>query len=210
VSIRVFGLTGGIGSGKSTVAARFRERGLPVIDADELAREAVLKGSPGLGEIVAEFGAEVLDTNGELDRKKLADVVFADEAARKQLEQITHPRVRALSLERVQALAAEGQPLACYEVPLLIETGLADVLRPLVVVSVDEATQVARTVGRDAASEAQVRARIAAQLPLAKKAEMADHVIDNSGPLAATRARADEVLDAICASLGVDPARYPH
>jgi dephospho-CoA kinase len=209
VTIHVFGLTGGIGSGKSTVAARFRERGVPVIDADELAREVVRKGSPGLGEIVSNFGAGVLAADGELDRKKLADVVFADASARQTLNQITHPRVRDLALERVQALAAKGEPLACYEVPLLIESGLTDVLRPLVVVSVDEATQLARTVLRDGATETHARARIAAQMSLAEKATLADYVIENSGSIEETRSRADAVLDAICTSLGIDPTRYP-
>src|SRR5512141_1746472 len=119
VTIRVFGLTGGIGSGKSTVATRFRERGLPVIDADQLAREVVAKGTPGLAEIVARFGSSVLDAQGELDRKQLAEVVFRDEDARRALNAITHPRVRDLALARVQALDAAGEPLACYEVPLL-------------------------------------------------------------------------------------------
>jgi dephospho-CoA kinase len=209
VAIRVFGLTGGIGSGKSTVAARFVARGVPVIDADVLAREVVARGSPGLAEIVEAFGDSVLDAEGNLDRPKLAGVVFHDDAARKRLNAITHPRVRDLALARVQELGEKGEPLACYEVPLLVETGLADVLRPLVVVVVDEATQVERTVARDGSSADHARARIASQMPLAEKAKLADHVIDNSGSRLATLERADAVLDAICAELGIDPARYP-
>jgi len=209
VAIRVFGLTGGIGSGKSTVAARFRARGVPVIDADVLAREVVARGSPGLSEIVESFGEGVLDSEGNLDRPKLAEIVFHDESARQRLNAITHPRVRDLALSRVQELGEKGEPLACYEVPLLIETGLTDVLRPLVVVVVDEATQVERTVARDGSSSEHARARIASQMPLAEKAKLADHVIDNSGSRAATLARTDEVLEAICAALGIDVGRYP-
>lgn len=209
MGIVVFGLTGGIGSGKSTVAARFRARGLPVIDADVLAREVVAPGTPGLAEIRARFGDGVLDTRGELDRKQLAEVVFHDEAARRALNAITHPRVRDLALERVQELAARGEPLACYEVPLLVESGLADLLRPLVVVVVDVATQVERSMQRDGSTREHAEARIAAQMPLADKAKLADHVIDNSGSPAETCARADQVLDAICREKGVDPARYP-
>lgn len=209
MAIHVFGLTGGIGSGKSTVAARFRARGLPVIDADQLAREVVAPGSPALAEIVDEFGAVMLDPTGLLDRTRLAERVFNDEPARQRLNAITHPRVRDLALERVQELERQGEPLACYEVPLLVESGLTELLRPLVVVLVDPATQLARTVARDQAGEAHARARIASQMPLAEKAKLADHVIDNSGPIAETIARADEVLDAICRGIGLDPARYP-
>jgi dephospho-CoA kinase len=209
MSIHLFGLTGGIGSGKSTVAARFRERGLPVIDADELARAVVAKGTSGLAEIVGFLGPEVLDAEGALDRKRVAAIVFNDDAARRRLNAITHPRVAALAIEKSQELDAKGEPLACYEVPLLIESGLAGALRPLVVVSTDVDTQLARAMARDQATQAEVSARIAAQMPLAKKAEMADFVIDNSGSIESTRVRADEVLDAICGQRGIDPARYP-
>ncbi|MCC6214018.1 MAG: dephospho-CoA kinase [Polyangiaceae bacterium] len=205
----VFGLTGGIGSGKSTVAARFRERGLPVVDADQVARDAVAPGSDGLAELVAAFGPGVLDPDGALDRKRLAAVVFADAAERKRLEAIVHPRVRALTIARFAALAGAGEPLACNEVPLLVESGLAAALRPLVVVSVPEAVQLERTVARDGCTADEARARVRAQLPLADKVALADHVIDNSGDRAATCRRADEVLDTICTHAGVDPARYP-
>ena len=209
MTIHLFGLTGGIGSGKSTVAARFRARGLPVIDADELARAVVAPGTPGLQALVEQFGAEVLDAAGGLDRKRVAALVFSDADARRRLNAITHPAVAALAAARTQELDARGEPLACYEVPLLVESGLADVLRPLVVVSTDSATQLARAMARDAATEAEISARIAAQLPLAEKARRADFVIHNSGTLAETLAQADSVLEAICRQRGVDPARYP-
>ena len=208
MSITVFGLTGGIGSGKSTVAARFRARGVPVIDADLLAREVVAPGTPGLAEIRTRFGDEVIDARGELDRARLAEIVFHDDDARRALNAITHPRVRDLALTRVQELAAQGEPLACYEVPLLIESGLGDVLRPLVVVVVDPATQVERTMRRDGSTREHAEARIRSQMPLAEKARLADHVIDNGGSVAATLARTDQVLDAICREKGLDPARY--
>ncbi len=207
--MRLFGLTGGIGSGKSTVARRFRARGLPVIDADELARDAVAKGSDGLAEIVQAFGDGVLTTTGELDRKAVAARVFHDEGARRTLNSIVHPRVTALSIERVAALDAKGEPLGCYEVPLLFETRIEDALRPVVVVSAPVEVQVARTMARDGATNDDVLARIRAQLPLAEKASRADYVIDNSGSVDSTLARADDVLDAICREVGVDPSRYP-
>jgi dephospho-CoA kinase len=209
MAIRVFGLTGGIGSGKSTVAARFRERGLPVIDADQLARDVVARGSEGLRELVAFFGPDVLDGSGALDRKKVADLVFNDAAARERLNAITHPRVRELSLRHIGELDDAGEPLCCYEVPLLVESGLADALRPLVVVSVPEEIQIERTVARDGSSREHVSARVRAQLPLAKKVEVADYVIDSSTTREATREQADRVLDSICEKLGIDPLRYP-
>jgi dephospho-CoA kinase len=205
--VRVFGLTGGLGSGKSTVAAHYRARGLPVIDADRLAREVVAPGSPALAEIAGAFGAEVLQ-GAALDRPRLAARVFGDAAARQRLERITPPRIQALRDVRLEELAARGEPLACYEVPLLFEKGLEASLRPVVVVSVPEALQIERAQRRDGASEAMTRARLAAQLPIAEKVARADFVIDNSGPLGATLAAADEVLRRVCESVGVDPARY--
>lgn len=207
--MRLFGLTGGIGSGKSTVARRFRARQLPVIDADELARDAVAKGSDGLAEIVQAFGDGVLTRAGELDRKAVAARVFHDDDARRTLNAIVHPRVVRLSGERVNELDARGEPLGCYEVPLLFETRIDGALRPVVVVSAPVEVQIARTMARDGATSDDVLARIRAQLPLAEKAARADYVIDNSGALEATLAHADDVLDAICREVGVDPSRYP-
>jgi dephospho-CoA kinase len=209
VPTTVFGLTGGIASGKSTVAARLRARGVPVLDADELAREVVAPGSDGLAEVVARFGAAVLAGDGALDRKKLAAVAFASDEARRALERITHPRIAAATMERLGALGDAGEPLVAYEAALLVESGRAALFRPLVVVALDEAAQVARAMARDGATEAEVRARLAAQLPMAEKVAAADHVIANGGDRAALVARADEVLDAIARAAGVDPARYP-
>ncbi len=201
--MHLFGLTGGIASGKSAVAARVRRRGIPVIDADELARDAVAKGSAGLAEIVKTFGEEVLAADGTLDRKKLAAVVFTDDAKRKALNGIVHPIVTMLTFKRSAELRDEGKPLACYEAALIVENGVADAFRPLVVVSAPEATQVTRACARDAAAEAEVRARIRAQMPLAAKVKAADFVIENTGSLADLDRRTDEVLQAIGTSLGV-------
>ncbi|WP_437728758.1 dephospho-CoA kinase [Sorangium sp. So ce861] len=200
----LFGLTGGLGSGKSTVAARFRARGLPVIDADALARDVVAKGTEGLAEVVRAFGPEVLSPDGSLDRARVAALVFDDPEKRRRLNAIVHPRIGALLLERAGAIEARGEPLACYEAALLVENGVADAFRPLVVVAVPEAVQIARAMARDGATEEQVRARLAAQLPLASKVAVADHVIDNAGDRAATERQADEVLAAIRAGLGRD------
>jgi dephospho-CoA kinase len=207
--VRVFGLTGGLASGKGVVAARFRARGVPVINADELARAAVAPGSPGLQAVVDAFGRDLLGADGELDRKRLAALVFADPEARRRLEAITHPRIGALMLERTAELARRGEELACYEAPILIEAGLTERLRPVVVVATSEALQIERARRRDGMSEAEARARLAAQLPLADKVKVADHVITNVGSIAEVEAAADRVLDEVCRSAGVDPARYP-
>jgi dephospho-CoA kinase len=209
VALQLFGLTGGIGSGKSTVARRFRERGLPVLDADQLARDVVARGTDGLQEIVARFGSEMLDAAGNLDRKKLAARVFRDDEERRALNRITHPRVGKLLSERAEELGRRGEPLACYEVPLLFEAGLENALRPVVVVDAPVAQQVERTVARDGGSADDALARIRAQMPLEEKVRRADYVIDNTGALGALRGRADEVLDAVCERLGIDASRYP-
>jgi len=202
--VHLFGLTGGIASGKSAVAKRLRERGVPVIDADELARDAVAKGSNGLAEVVASFGSGMLGADGSLDRKKLAREVFTDDAKRKALNAIVHPIVTMLTFKRAAELRDEGHALACYEAALIVENGAADAFRPLVVVAAPEETQVSRARARDAADEAEVRARIAAQMPLAEKVKVADFVIENAGSLEALQKRTDEVLTAICDRLDVD------
>jgi dephospho-CoA kinase len=206
--VRLFGLTGGIASGKSAVAARLRARGVPVIDADELAREVVAPGTPGLAEVVQAFGPGVLLGDGTLDRKAVARVVFGDDAKRRALNAIVHPRITALTLARASELATKGEPLACYEAALLVENGLAEAFRPLVVVSAPESVQIARTMARDGATEDEARARIRAQTPLDAKVEAADVVIENAGTLDALVGATDEALERVCANVGVDVARY--
>jgi dephospho-CoA kinase len=207
--MHLFGLTGGIASGKSAVAARFRARGVSVIDADALAREVVAKGTEGLAAVVAAFGPGVLTDGGELDRKKVADLVFADPSARALLNGIVHPRIGALSMQRAADLAVKGEALVCYEAALIVENGMTEMVRPLVVVSASVAAQVMRGALRDAAREEDVRARIAAQMPLAAKVAVADVVIDNDGSLPDLQARADAALDDVCARVNVDCAKYP-
>ncbi|CAN5924625.1 dephospho-CoA kinase [soil metagenome] len=204
--MHLFGLTGGIASGKSAVAARLRDVGVPVIDADQLARDAVAPGSPGLAAVVATFGAGILAADGALDRKRLAEQVFQDDGKRKALNAIVHPIVTTLTFQRAAELRELGHALACYDAALIVENGVADAFRPLVVVSAPEATQVARACARDRAAEEDVRARIRAQMPLAEKVKAADFVIENEGSLADLHRRTDEVLVAICDRLGVDPS----
>jgi dephospho-CoA kinase len=206
--VHLFGLTGGIASGKSTVAGRFRGRCVPVIDADALAREVVAPGTEGLRALVEAFGPGVLGPTGALDRRAVARIAFADDAARKTLNAITHPRITRLSVERAAALAEKGEPLACYEAALIVENGVAEAFRPLVVVSCPEDVQLARVLARDAASAEDALARIRAQKPLADKVALADFVVDTGGTLEEGARRADEALAAVCERVGVDGGRY--
>jgi len=201
--MHVFGLTGGIASGKSTVGRRFAERGVPVVDADALAREVVEPGTEGLAAIVEAFGPGVLAADGSLDRAALGALVFADPEKRKQLERITHPRIAMAGQGRMMALGAAGHRLACYEAALLVEAGTAAMFRPLVVVAASEPVQIARTMARDRCDEAAAAARVRAQKPLAEKVALADHVIWNDGSLEALVAAADRTLDAICDALAI-------
>ncbi len=196
------GLTGGIGSGKSTVARMFAEQGVPVVDADQIARDVVAPGTDGLAEIRAAFGDSILAPDGSLDRKALAERVFADADARKQLEAILHPRIARASMARFAELASEGHPYAIYEAALLVENGSHRMMSALIVVTASEATQLARVQARDGLSEAEARARMAAQLPLEEKVRVADYVIENDGDVEDTRARAREVHRALLERFG--------
>jgi dephospho-CoA kinase len=178
--MRVVGLTGGIATGKSTFSAALRARGVPVVDADALARAAVEPGTPALAEIARAFGEGILDAAGALDRRRLGAIVFADPAARRRLEAITHPAIREAMVEETLRLAALGHDLVFYDAPLLFEVGLDAALDCVVVVWAPRDVQRARVVGRDGITPAEADARLAAQLPVDAKAERADFVIDNA------------------------------
>ena len=174
------GLTGGIGSGKSTAARRFAGLGAVLVDSDVLAREVVARGTDGLAEVVADFGAGVLARDGELDRPALAAVVFGDPDARARLNAIVHPRVRARTEELIAA--APGDAIVVQDVPLLVETGMGPAFALVVVVHADAPTRVRRLVDARGMSEADARARIAAQASDDARRAAADVVLDNGGP----------------------------
>jgi dephospho-CoA kinase len=184
--MKLLGLTGGIGSGKSTVASMFSELGADVIDADDLARQIVEPGQPALAEIHAAFGSAVIGADGRLDRKRLADIVFADPGSRARLNAITHPRIRARMNAEVEERRMQTG-LLILDIPLLFENARWESLEKTIVVWVDEATQLARLTARNGLEVAAARARIAAQLPLDEKKALADYVIDNSGTREQTR-----------------------
>jgi dephospho-CoA kinase len=183
----ILGITGGIASGKSTVAAIFAELGAALVSADQLAREAVEPGTPALQALVAAFSREILGPDGRLDRERLGHLVFADPAARERLNAITHPAIARLAESRLQELRALGVPLVIYEAPLLFEAGAAHRVDRVLTVVVSAAAQQARLAARDRLPATEQQARIAAQWPQAEKVARADFVIDNSGSLAATR-----------------------
>ena len=190
-------VTGGIGSGKSTVTARFAERGCPVIDADRVAREVVEPGEPALAELAERFGHDVIREDGSLDRAALAAVVFVDDDARADLERITHPRVAARMAERIAELDAEpgARPdrLVVVDHPLLVETSQAGRFDAVVVVLAPEALRLQRLADERGMDRDDVRARIAVQATDAERRAVATHVVDNSGDLASLLAQVDRI-----------------
>jgi dephospho-CoA kinase len=185
-------LTGGIATGKSYVRARFEKLGVPTSDADALARDVVAPGTPGLAEIVRRFGQDVLEPTGSLDRRKLADIVFADPDARRDLEAIVHPRVKAAT-DRWFAALDDSHPFAIADIPLLYEAGRDKDFDEVIVVACNPETQIRRAMARDESSEKDAQARLAAQLPIDEKVRRADRVITTDGSFADTDRQVDEI-----------------
>ena len=196
------GLTGGIATGKSTVSAMFTHLGARVTDADQLARDVVAPGQAAHAAVVGEFGREMLQPDGYLDRKRLGALVFADPEKRKRLEAITHPAIRT-RWDRILSVYEEEEyaGLVIWDAALLYETGSARLMDKMVVVFAEPEVQLARLIARDACTEAEARARIASQMAVADKARLADYVIDNSGPRAETERHVREVYRALLADL---------
>lgn len=201
--MEVIGLTGGIGTGKSTVAAILKDLGAAIIDADEAARAVVEPGTPGLAEIVEEFGAEIAP-EGRLDRRRLAAIVFNHPAALARLNAITHPRVREWMAERSLIAFEEGAEVVIQDVPLLFENGLEALFRGVILVYAPVQEQVSRLLARGM-REDDARARIAAQMPIEEKRRRATWVIDNSGPLERTRPQVERLWTEITAETGSGP-----
>ena len=191
--MRLYGLTGGIASGKSTVAAMLRELGAPVIDADALARRLTRKGEPVLAEIANRFPGVVDARTGELDRVALGRRVFADPKERLALEALLHPRIGAAMLEEARALSAAGHPLAFYEAALIFEKNLDPTFDGVVLVTAGEDTQLRRLMARDHLSREDAQRRIAAQMPLAEKAKRATVILDSEASLEELKRRVAKV-----------------
>ncbi len=193
--VRRVALTGGIATGKSHVRARFEAFGVPTIDSDVLAREAVAPGTAGLAAVVNRFGRDVLHSDGTLDREKLAQIVFADPDARRALEAIIHPEVRRATDGWFAALDADRPPYAIADIPLLYEVGRDRDFDAVIVVACDPETQARRVMKRDGVSEADARQRIAAQLPIAQKVRRADYVVRTDGTYEDTNRQVSAVFE---------------
>ncbi len=190
--MRIYGLTGGIASGKSTVATMLRELGAPVIDADQLAREVVEPGQPALA-LVAKRWPDCIAPDGRLDRARLAAQVFQSPEARRELEAITHPAIQEAMLRRTVALEAAGETIAVYEAALIFERGLEKGLVGVILVVARPETQLRRMRSRDGLSEVEAQRRLAAQLPLQEKVGRAQYLFDTDLPREETRRRVAEV-----------------
>ena len=180
MNTRVLGLTGGVGMGKSTAARQLKKAGLPVVDSDDLAREVVQPGTDALAEIAAEFGEGFLNTDGSMNRVKMASTVFQDDAARKRLEAIIHPRVRVGWEKQIEQWREQKRPMGVVVIPLLFEVDLQDSFDAVLCVACTANTQRARLRERNW-DDAQITARIAAQMNIAQKMDLADHVLWNEG-----------------------------
>lgn len=201
-SLKVVGLTGGIASGKSAVADVLRQRGLPVLDADELGHMVLEPGGEACEQVVAIFGRDVLGDDGAIDRRKLGAKVFGDSQARSRLEAITHPAIARLAHRGLELIAEAGHKLAIYEAALLVETGVYKGLDSLIVVSCSLETQLRRLMARDGLSPSDAAARIASQLPLSQKLPVADYVVDNDGDLRALSDKAEELAGLLAQRFG--------
>ena len=195
--MRRVALTGGIATGKSHVRAQFEQLGVPTIDADKLAREVVASGTPGFEAVLTRFGADILDGSGAIDRRKLASIVFSDPVARQDLEHIIHPSVRTAIDSWFESLGDIAPGFAIADIPLLYETGRERDFETVVVTSCDPRTQISRIMARDATTESEARARIAAQLPMDEKVRRADHVIMTDGSFDETDRQVRKIFSAL-------------
>jgi dephospho-CoA kinase len=201
VTSMILGLTGGIAAGKSTVTAMLRKRGIPVIDADAIAREVVEPGKPAYEAIVRHFGRGILLSDGQIDRKKLGEIIFSDETERQALNAIVHPEVRREMRERAEQAEREGAEIVFMDIPLLFESKLQHMVDKIVVVYVPASIQMERLLERDELDEEQAMKRIRAQLPIEQKKEWADYLIDNQGTREETEEQVDQLLAKIKAEL---------
>lgn len=197
----ILGVTGGIASGKSTVAKMLAQKGALVVSADELSRQLVVPGEPVLAELVKRFGAEILNEDGTLNRQELAALVFADSAARKDLESVMHPAIASLSQQCLAEAVAKQRPtggLVVYEAPLLYEVGAETRVDKVLAVIVDSNVQLQRLQQRDQCDIAAAKSRVDSQMPQQEKARRADYVIDNSKEISDLQHQVDALFDELC------------
>jgi dephospho-CoA kinase len=198
----VVGLTGGIGSGKSVVAGWLRDAGVPVIDADQLAREAVAPGTPALASIARTFGEHLIGDDGALDRAALGKIVFSDPKKLAMLNTITHPAILARAGDQMVALMTDGHPWVVYEAALILENGLAPGLRSLVAVVCDPEAQIDRVMARDGLSREEAGARLSAQTDNKARREAADFALENDGDLNALEIQVEALVATLSQAYG--------
>lgn len=191
------GLTGGIASGKSTVSNILKNRGIPIIDADKIAREIVVPGSPILNRIAFEFGFDVLLENGELNRKKLADIVFNDDTKLKKLNEIMHPEIFRIIQKEIELQKINGEKISAVDAALLIEAGLYKLVDYVVLIYVDINTQIERLMKRDKKTKEDALKIIKAQMSIEEKIKYADFIIDNSKDLEYTVIQINKIISSI-------------
>ena len=185
--MRIFGLTGNIGSGKSTVAAMLREEGIPVLDADRISRVVTAPGGRTYDAVVQAFGRGILRDDGSIDRKRLGEIVFSDPRSRDRLERITHPAILEVMKEAVAGIEREGHRAAVVEATLIHESGRKGLFEAVISVTCERETALSRLAARDGMSRGQAEARLRAQMDADRKAGASDYVIDNSGDIESTR-----------------------
>ena len=192
--MKIIGLTGNIASGKTEVAKIFKELGAKIIDADKIAREVVEPGEPAWQQIVEEFGGNILNADGSINRKKLGGIVFNDGKKREKLNQITHPSIMTQIKETIDGYKKENAKLVILEAALIVEKGgLLSLIDELIVVSADAETQIARMMTRDRLKRDEALSRMESQMPISEKTKHATYIIDNSGSLGETRKQVEEI-----------------
>jgi dephospho-CoA kinase len=195
--MRVFGLTGNIGSGKSTVAAMLRDAGIPVLDADRISRDVTAPGGRAYDAVVQAFGRGILRGDGSIDRKRLGEIVFSDTGSRERLERITHPAIFGAMKEAIAGIERGGHRAAVVEAALIHESGKKGLFEAVISVTCDRETAISRLAAREGMSRSRAEARLRAQMDADRKAGASDYVIDNSGDVESTRRQVDAIVRAL-------------
>ncbi|MEA3320919.1 MAG: dephospho-CoA kinase [Bacillota bacterium] len=191
----IIGLTGGIASGKSTVANMLREKNIPIVDADVVAREVVEIGTDTYKKLVSEFGTDILNDDKTLNRPKLGSIIFQDETKRQKLNDIMHPSIRTSMKEKTKNYIEEGHDVVVMDIPLLFESKLTHLVDKTLLVYVTEKTQLNRLMERNDLSEKEATDRIRSQMPLTEKVKLSHAVIDNNGTITKTKQQLNQILE---------------
>ena len=193
----IIGLTGGIATGKSTVADMFKERGIPIVDTDKISFDLLKKGSTSYDEVVSLFGDDILFTNGDINRKKLGKAIFKNENLREKLNGIIHPKIKAIALSEVKTHEELGEKIIVIDVPLLFETDFAKLVDKSIVVYTTPQLQIERLIGRDSIKRDYALIKIESQIPIEEKVKLADFVINNSESILTTKKEFNKIIETL-------------